>query len=222
MSVTHPRPPSNSPNEWWRRIDSASLALLMSVGHQTGLLDTMAGLAPSTSAQIAAAAGLNERYVREWLGGMTTGHIVEYDAENGTYSLPAHRAGVLTRAAGPNNLALVAQFIPLLGEVEQTGRRLLPRRAAGCPTANFPRFHTLMAEDEWRGVRRRARRRRAAVGRRTAGPAAVGRRRRRFRLRQRARGERDGARVSGEPVHRRRLLRGRHRGGNRGRRLASG
>src|ERR1700760_3030431 len=63
-------------------IDNASLALLMSVGHQTGLLDTMAGLPPSTSRQIATAAGLNERYVREWLGGMTTGHIVDYDADD--------------------------------------------------------------------------------------------------------------------------------------------
>src|SRR6185437_5313240 len=57
-------------------LDSASLAILLSVGHQTNLLDTMAGLAAATSAQIAEAAGLNERYVREWLGGMTTGHIV--------------------------------------------------------------------------------------------------------------------------------------------------
>jgi 2-polyprenyl-3-methyl-5-hydroxy-6-metoxy-1,4-benzoquinol methylase len=126
-------------------IDSASLALLMSIGHQTGLLDTMAGLAPSTSAQIAAAAGLNERYVREWLGGMTTGHIVDYDAENGTYSLPAHRAGVVTRAAGPNNLALVAQFIPLLSEVEQKVIGCF-RAGGGVPYSEFPRFHTLMAE----------------------------------------------------------------------------
>jgi 2-polyprenyl-3-methyl-5-hydroxy-6-metoxy-1,4-benzoquinol methylase len=126
-------------------IDSASLALLMSVGHQTGLLDTMAGLGPSTSAQIAAAAGLNERYVREWLGGMTTGHIVEYDAENGTYSLPAHRASVVTRAAGPNNLALVAQFIPLLSEVEQKVIGCF-RAGGGVPYSEFPRFHTLMAE----------------------------------------------------------------------------
>jgi 2-polyprenyl-3-methyl-5-hydroxy-6-metoxy-1,4-benzoquinol methylase len=126
-------------------IDSASLALLMSVGHQTGLLDTMAGLAPSTSAQIAAAAGLNERYVREWLGGMTTGHIVDYDAENGTYSLPAHRAGVVTRTAGPNNLALVAQFIPLLSEVEQKVIGCF-RDGGGVPYSEFPRFHKLMAE----------------------------------------------------------------------------
>ena len=61
-------------------LDNASLALLISLGHQTGLLDTMAGLPPATSPRIAEAAGLNERYVREWLGGMTTGHIVDYDA----------------------------------------------------------------------------------------------------------------------------------------------
>src|SRR6201998_954178 len=58
-------------------IDGASLTILLSIGHQTGLLDAMAGLPPSTSAQIAEAAGLNERYVREWLAGVTTAHVVD-------------------------------------------------------------------------------------------------------------------------------------------------
>lgn len=48
-------------------VNEASIALLLSIGHQTGLLDTMAGLPPATSAQIADAADLDERYVREWL-----------------------------------------------------------------------------------------------------------------------------------------------------------
>jgi 2-polyprenyl-3-methyl-5-hydroxy-6-metoxy-1,4-benzoquinol methylase len=126
-------------------IDSASLTILISVGHQTGLLDTMAGLPPATSLQIAEAAGLNERYVREWLGGMATGRIVDYDGESGTYSLPAQRAAVLTRAAGPNNLARVAQFVPLLGEVEQKVIGCF-REGGGLPYSEFPRFHTLMAE----------------------------------------------------------------------------
>jgi len=126
-------------------IDGASLALLVSIGHQTGLLDTMAGLPPSTSTQIAEAAGLNERYVREWLGGMTTGHVVDYDTDAGTYSLPAHRAGVLTRAAGPDNLALVALFLPLLSEVEQKVIGCF-REGGGLSYSEFPRFHTLMAE----------------------------------------------------------------------------
>jgi len=126
-------------------IDRASLTILISVGHQTGLLDTMAGLSAATSVQIAEAAGLNERYVREWLGGMTTGRIVDYDGDSGTYSLPAQRAAVLTRAAGPNNLARVAQFVPLLGEVEQKVIGCF-RDGGGLPYTEFPRFHTLMAE----------------------------------------------------------------------------
>ncbi|WAC93508.1 class I SAM-dependent methyltransferase [Mycobacterium sp. Aquia_213] len=126
-------------------IDGASLAILLSIGHQTGLLDTMAGLGPATSAQIADAAGLNERYVREWLGGMTTGHVVDYDAGAGTYSLPAHRAAVLTRAAGPDNLAVVTMFLPQLGEVEQKIIGCF-REGGGLPYSEFPRFHALMAE----------------------------------------------------------------------------
>ncbi|OBK16613.1 class I SAM-dependent methyltransferase [Mycobacterium asiaticum] len=127
-------------------IDAASLVLLLSIGHQTGLFDTMAGLPPSTSAQIAEAAGLNERYVREWLGGVTTGHVVEYDADTGTYTLPADRAQAITRAAGPNNLAVVAQFLPLLGNVEQKIVGCF-REGGGLPYSEYPRFHQLMAEE---------------------------------------------------------------------------
>lgn len=126
-------------------LDGASLAILLSIGHQTGLLDAMAGLGAATSAQIADAAGLNERYVREWLGGMTTGHVVEYDAGAGTYSLPGHRAAVLTRAAGPHNLALVSLFLPQLGEVEQKIIGCF-REGGGLPYSEFKRFHALMAE----------------------------------------------------------------------------
>jgi 2-polyprenyl-3-methyl-5-hydroxy-6-metoxy-1,4-benzoquinol methylase len=126
-------------------IDSASLAILLSIGHQTSLFDTMAELPPSTSVQIADAAGLNERYVREWLGGVVTCRVVDYDATARTYSLPRHRAAVLTRAAGPDNLARVAQFIPLLGEVEQKVIGCF-HAGGGLAYSDYPRFHKLMAE----------------------------------------------------------------------------
>jgi 2-polyprenyl-3-methyl-5-hydroxy-6-metoxy-1,4-benzoquinol methylase len=126
-------------------IDGASLSLLLSIGHQTGLLDTMAKMAPSTSEQIAAAAGLNERYVREWLAGMTTGRVVEYDPGTASYSLPAQRAKVLTREAGPDNLALVTLLFPVLAEVEQKIIGCF-RAGGGLPYSEFPRFHALMAE----------------------------------------------------------------------------
>ncbi|MGV0785988.1 class I SAM-dependent methyltransferase [Mycolicibacterium sp. XJ2] len=126
-------------------IDNASLALLSSIGHQTGLWDTMADAAPATSAELAAAAGLNERYVREWLGGVVAAGVVDFDASAGTYSLPGHRAAVLTRAAGPDNLARVAQFIPLLAEVEQKIIGCF-RSGGGLSYSEYPRFHNVMAE----------------------------------------------------------------------------
>lgn len=127
-------------------IDNASLTILISIGHQTGLFDAMAQLPPSTSAQIADSTGLNERYVREWLGGMTTGQVVEYDHDAGTYTLPSERAALLTRAAGPDNLARVAQFVPMLGEVEQKVVDCF-HNGGGLAYSEYPRFHALMAEE---------------------------------------------------------------------------
>lgn len=144
------KPASDTTEEFAARmvsaIDGASLSLLLSIGHQTALWDTLAGSPPATSAQIAATAGLNERYVREWLGGVVAAGVVEYDPGADTYALPQHRAAVLTRAAGPDNLARVAQFIPLLAEVEQKIIGCF-RSGGGLSYSEYPRFHTLMAEE---------------------------------------------------------------------------
>ena len=86
-------------------LNQGMLSLMTSVGHQTGLFDAMAGLPPSTSREIAEAAGLNERYVREWLGAMTTARIVQYVRDDSTFLLPPEHAAFLTRSAGPDNMA---------------------------------------------------------------------------------------------------------------------
>ena len=83
-------------------INGAALTLMVSVGHRTRLFDAMASAGPLTSEQLAERAGLSERYVREWLGAMATGGIVEHDHRAGTYTLPAEHAAWLTRAAAPN------------------------------------------------------------------------------------------------------------------------
>lgn len=126
-------------------IDAASVAILTSIGHQTGLFDTMATLPPATSTHIADAAGLNERYVREWLGGLTATGMIAYDSVTASYFLPREYAAVLTRAAGPGNLARVTQFIPLLGEVEQKIIGCF-RNGGGLSYEEYPRFHATMAE----------------------------------------------------------------------------
>src|SRR5262245_49442188 len=79
-------------------LNSASVALMLSIGYQTNLLDTMAEIPGSTAGAIAKAANLNERYVREWLGALVTGGVVEYDTAAQTYTLPPEHAAVLTRA----------------------------------------------------------------------------------------------------------------------------
>src|SRR5262250_925389 len=88
-----------------RMLNEAGVALMVSVGHRTGLFDVMAAMPAATSAEIASRASLDERYVREWLAAMTPGRIVEHDGATGSYWLPADHAAWLTRAAGMNNLA---------------------------------------------------------------------------------------------------------------------
>jgi 2-polyprenyl-3-methyl-5-hydroxy-6-metoxy-1,4-benzoquinol methylase len=127
-------------------LNSGMLAILTSVGHRTGLFDKIATMSPSTSEQIAKSAGLNERYVREWLGAMTTGGIVEYDPAGRTYRLPPEHAGFLTRAAGPNNMAKMTQFLALCGDVEDDIVESF-RKGGGVPYSKFEKFQELMAEE---------------------------------------------------------------------------
>jgi 2-polyprenyl-3-methyl-5-hydroxy-6-metoxy-1,4-benzoquinol methylase len=132
-------------------LNSGATAIMTSIGHRTGLFDAMAGLPPSTSEKIASAANLNERYVREWLAAMVVGRIVEHDPQDGKYLLPQEHAAWLTRAASPNNIAVTAQFIPLMGSVED-GIVERFKQGGGLPYACFPRFHEVMAEDSGQTV----------------------------------------------------------------------
>jgi SAM-dependent methyltransferase len=127
-------------------INHAGLALMTSVGHRTGLFDVMAELPPAPSARIAAAAGLSERYVREWLGAMVTGGVVAYDPDAKTYALPPEHAACLTREARPNNVAVTAQWVAVLGAVEDQVVEAF-RHGRGVPYCAYGRFHPVMAEE---------------------------------------------------------------------------
>jgi SAM-dependent methyltransferase len=124
-------------------LSGAAVALMLDVGRQTGLLETMARMPAATAAAIAERTGLAERYVREWLGAMTCGGIVEYDPAAGAYRLPPEHALLLTGETS-RNLSSLAPFFPLLG-------RVLPevveafRTGGGVPYARFqPEFTGLM------------------------------------------------------------------------------
>jgi 2-polyprenyl-3-methyl-5-hydroxy-6-metoxy-1,4-benzoquinol methylase len=126
-------------------LNGAMLALMTSIGRQTGLFETLTTLPPSSSDEIARATGLHKRYVREWLGAMVTGGIMTYNPQAHTYVLPPEHATLLTHAAGPRNLARYTQFVPMLAEVEADVIACF-RHGGGVPYSKYPRFQALMAE----------------------------------------------------------------------------
>lgn len=129
-----------------QHLNSAAITLILSIGHRTGLLDAMAQLGPSTSDEIAQAASLSERYVREALGVLATGGVVEYDGQSKRYVLPREHAAWLTRAASPSNMAVSTQWIGVLAGVEDQVVECF-RRGGGVPYEQYKRFHEVMAEE---------------------------------------------------------------------------
>ncbi len=132
-------------------LNHGALNLMISIGYRTGLFDVMSELSASTSEEIAKAAGLNERYVREWLGAMVTGGIIDHYHEKKSYSLPEEHAVWLTRKAVPNNIAVTTQWISLLGSVEDKIVECF-KNGGGVPYEAFERFHEVMSDESHQTV----------------------------------------------------------------------
>ena len=117
------------------------LSYMIDIGHRTGLF-AAAAQGPATSQELADRAGLQERYVREWLGSMVTGNIFDYDPATVTYTLPVSHAAMLTD--GPMNLAPMAALGTHLGKhVHQVARAF--REGGGVPYSEYrPEFTDVM------------------------------------------------------------------------------
>lgn len=127
-------------------LNDGALCLMMSIGHRTGLFDELAAAGPVTIEELARRTGLQERYVREWLGAMVTSRVIDADPERGTFTLPPEHAAFLTRAAGADNLAVFSQYISVLGSVEDPIVACF-QEGGGVGYEQFGRFHEVMAED---------------------------------------------------------------------------
>ena len=132
-------------------LDAGTVAVMLSIGHRTGLFDVLADLDPATSSRIASHAALAERYVREWLAVMVTGGVVRYDPPRRTYWLPPEHAACLTRNAPLGNLALYGQHVALMGAVQE---QVIARfeTGEGMRYEDYPCFHQIMAEDSGQTV----------------------------------------------------------------------
>ena len=126
-------------------LNDGGIAVLAGIGHNTGLFEALAALPPATSQQVADAAGLDERYVREWLGGVTAAGFVDYDPGTGTYAICAEHAPFLT---GPtaDNLARSMRYVALMGQVAPLVVERF-RTGGGLTYDDYPGFHAVQAEE---------------------------------------------------------------------------
>ena len=101
--------------------------VLAAIGDRLGLFKELAMNGPATSAELAARARVNERYTREWLGGMASAGYLEYAPASGRFSLPPEHAPVLAKEAGPVFFGGVHQEIlgvlPVIPRVIEAFRR---------------------------------------------------------------------------------------------------
>lgn len=127
-------------------LNDACVALMLSVGHRTGLWEALAGrTSPMTVAELAEKAGLHARYVKEWLGAMTVARIVAHDPGTGTYRLPETFANLLSADADAD-IGAVAQYISVFGAVEDDVVEAF-RCGGGVAYGAYPRLHEVLEAD---------------------------------------------------------------------------
>ena len=131
-------------------LNYGAINLAMAIGYRTGLFDVMDTFdSPQTIDAISDRAGLNPRYVREWLGIMTTAEIVELsqakDGEN-QYHLPKHCGELITRRAGSSNLGVYTQEIPLLTTCAMEAVVEGFTTGEGVTYDHYPKFQAFMSQ----------------------------------------------------------------------------
>lgn len=79
----------------------ANAFFMAGIGDRLGLFKELARSGPATSAEFATRTQLQDRYLREWLGGMAAAGYLAYDPQSDRYGLPADHVPVLAQEAGP-------------------------------------------------------------------------------------------------------------------------
>jgi 2-polyprenyl-3-methyl-5-hydroxy-6-metoxy-1,4-benzoquinol methylase len=82
-------------------VGATYLAPLVVIGDRLGLYRVLAELGPCTSAELAAATGTAERYVREWLNAHAASHYISYDATGARYWLEPEQAAIFAHEDSP-------------------------------------------------------------------------------------------------------------------------
>jgi ubiquinone/menaquinone biosynthesis C-methylase UbiE len=132
-------------------LNYGALNLAMAIGYRRGLFDVLdRSDAPASAADIAARAGLDRRYVQEWLAVMVCGGIVELSPSTAAgeerYFLPQAHGDLLARRAGHANLGVYTQEIPLLTVCALSPVVEALGSGAGIGYDRYPEFQGFMSQ----------------------------------------------------------------------------
>jgi 2-polyprenyl-3-methyl-5-hydroxy-6-metoxy-1,4-benzoquinol methylase len=109
---------------------------LCAIGDRLGLFKALAEHGPATSHELAARTGINERYAREWLQGLTAAEYLEVDAARMAYALPAEHAQPLADEDSP---LFQGGILELLAHAQTPFEQLVEafKTGGGVPQAHF-------------------------------------------------------------------------------------
>jgi 2-polyprenyl-3-methyl-5-hydroxy-6-metoxy-1,4-benzoquinol methylase len=96
---------------------SALTCILAGIGDRLGLFKDLANNGARSSSELAEHTGIQERYSREWLGGMASAGYLEYDPSTRKFRLPSEHAPVLAQEDGPFFFGGIYQMFPAMVSV---------------------------------------------------------------------------------------------------------
>ena len=116
----------------WSYKQGEIVSLMVHLGDRLGLYRTLDGRGPVTAAELAAATGLHERWLREWLRGQAAAGLLAADDDGERFELLPEGALVLAREEGSLAFAAGAfsggaatpEVVDALADAFRTGRGL--------------------------------------------------------------------------------------------------
>ncbi len=110
--------------------------LMCSLGEHLGLFQALAD-GPASSSELATRASVDDRYVHEWLSGMTAAGYITYDPTNRTFHLTPEQAEVLAGGEGPVALGGLFYETPGMYHVFDAVKHAF-RSGGGVPLGAYP------------------------------------------------------------------------------------
>lgn len=128
-------------------LGGASSLAMVRLGDALGLYQILRAKGPMTSNDLAVAAGVNERYLREWLAHQAASNYLSYNPTNWKFSLPEEQAMIFAAEESPvymlggfDVMAAMLENQKLVEAAFRTGGGVAWGNQAGCMFCAVARF----------------------------------------------------------------------------------